>query len=131
MGDLLDVEAYDGSPITPGPDDMVLVRFGELADLEMQLTASRESVSEALADIAGIAVALGLKLPPCGSHDATQLHIVPKIKALMATQGLVHAAEHELRERASSLRLPEIDLGGGRKAQLAGRKIPPEQLRGR
>lgn len=113
---------------------IVGVRYGDLTGLQERCEAQHESLQGAMGDIADILVALGILLEEdaqVSPHLAVTAMILPKIKRLMATDGMVAVAEQELRERSKLLKLPEIDLGGGRKGVLAGRRLPKEFLEGK
>lgn len=118
----------------PSLDDVVQVRYGDIVDLDQRLAASQTALREAQSDVAQLLVALGITLPDDAEISpalAVQGYILPKVKALMATEGMVKSAELELRDRANRLHLPEIDLGGGRKAVQVGRRLPRGFLKGR
>lgn len=113
----------------PGPDDTVQVRYGDLMDLDRDTGELRATIDEMRTDIAEILVAL--QIAPAHDmtgHEVVKLVIIPKIVALMSVKGQVDAAENELRRRADSLKLPTVDLGGGRSAIQLGRRIPDHLL---
>lgn len=114
----------------PDPDELVLVRYGDLADLQVACAGAGESLVEAKEDLKEILAALQITVDtPATGHQIVVDVILPRVRQLVATHGLVVEAEQQLRDRASLLAVPEIDLGDGRKAQLAGRRIPEEHLR--
>lgn len=114
----------------PGPDDQVVVRYGDLVDLEASRTVARTSVAEAIDDLVRIAVALGIDAGEVTPHELVTQHILPRIGQLMVTQGFVDAAEAEVRQRLDVRGLgPEIPLGNGRAMRLAGKRLPAEMTK--
>lgn len=127
----LEVEK-DGEPVQPKPDDEVLIRFGDLLDMQRRVDYAEAVVGQALENLAQIARGLGIKVPPNRELSAAELvqrYILPKIDSLMVTKGLVAAAESDLRKLVAAGDAPVMDLGNGQKAVRVGQRLPPGMIK--
>lgn len=120
--------SQDPAEATPEPDDLVTVRYGDLAQLQQDNAEMGERVQfvfEALVQIMRtlkVAVPQGAMLNP---EIALRDYIMPKLETLMRLERQLVETESDLRRRLADTSAPVIDLGGGQKAVQVGRRLPP------
>lgn len=121
--ELTDADLADASP-----DAVVGVRYGDLRELELRCEGLLESLRDAQIDLDDLIMVLQIQpMEQVTPHDVMRM-CINKAALLMKVQGMVDEAEGELRERVSKLALPTIDMGNGRMAVQAGRRIPDHLL---
>lgn len=122
--------------LTELPDDpnaIIGVRLGEIQELEKAHSAALASLEDARLDLAAIAQLLDCApAEDVTPHQLVQSHILPRIRALQATQGLVTGYEDHLRQLDAN-GAPAFDVAPGVRAVRAGKRIQglnPRALRG-
>lgn len=102
---------------TPDPLETVVVLR---SDLELQNQAMELAVN----DITVIAAELGIVLGTGEAPAELVPQIVHRIRQLKQTQRHVDEAASELRKRAAALGNQTIELEGGQKGLLVGKRLP-------
>lgn len=120
---------YVDEPMIPADDDMVTLRYGDLAALDSRCTMLTESLQCAKEDLAALAALLEIEAVDVTAHELVTEHIIPRIRVLMVTQSLVNTAAEDVRQLVVAGDGPEIDLGNGRAMKLVGRRLPAEIAR--
>lgn len=109
----------------PEPDEEVVVRYGDLVDLEADRNELRAGLEHAREDLRSIQLALGVEGEDnITAHQLVVSHLLPRIRRLVETEGKVLEAGAELSRLVVAGDGPVMDLGNGRSAKLVGRRLP-------